>query len=92
MNPYTPELKPGYRQHASGLLVPNELSRKREVWTRDEWKVLERATKLLGSRGVDMFLRCENDACKAAPMERIRRNDGGITLRCACTDREMTRF
>lgn len=81
-----------FREHASGLLVPQELSREREVWTLDEFKILERATKLLQTRGVSLFLGCSDAKCKAQPLERIRRPDGGITLRCAHRDREFTRF
>jgi hypothetical protein len=85
-NPYT---QTGYRQHASGLLVPPDISREREVWTRDEWKVLERAAQLLKAKGVDLFLGCPEPDCKGAPMTRVRRNDGAITLRCAHKDREF---
>lgn len=74
----------GFRPHASGLYVPEEVSREREVWTRDEWKTIERATKLLTGRSVEIFMRCSHTrACAAAPMERLRRPDGGIEIRCA---------
>lgn len=85
-NPY---LGQGYKPHASGLYVPDEHSRTREVWTRDEWRILERAMKLLQSRNVDVFFGCPEPGCKKAPIERVRRNDGGVTLRCAHKDREF---
>lgn len=77
-----------FRQTESGLIVPAELSRDREVWTWDEWKVLERATKLLESRGLRLFLRCDHSReCMAHPIERIRNADGGLTMRCHHLDR-----
>lgn len=76
-----------FHEHASGLLVPDEVARVREAWTRDEWKVLERATKLLKARRIQIFLRCDEPACQKAPMTRVRSADGGITLRCEHKDR-----
>lgn len=77
----------GFRKAVSGLVLPAEVSREREVWTRDEWKVLERATKLLQSRGIRLLLGCINVECRKKPLERIRALDGGITLRCEHRDR-----
>lgn len=82
----------GFRAHASGLMVPDELSREREVWSKDEWNVLERATKLLASRGMTVFFGCSDPRCRQAPIERLRRTDGGITLRCAHKDREFRKL
>lgn len=85
-----------FREHASGLIVPDEVSRAREVWTFEEWRVIERATKLLESRGMEFFLRCGRCSARAARLgqanprlERVTRRDGGQTLRCDCTDREF---
>lgn len=78
---------PGFRRAEGGLIVPEEVSREREVWCRSEWKVLERATKLLQSRGVRLLLGCINVECRKKPLERIRSLDGGITLRCEHKDR-----
>lgn len=87
-NPYVTSRQPhGFKPHASGLLVPEPISREREVWTRDEYKTINRALKLLASRKVEVFLGCPQ--CKAAPIEKIKRNDGGLTLRCAHKDREF---
>lgn len=83
---------PGFAQHASGLYVPEEHKREREVWTYDEWRALERATKLLDARGVTLYLACPEEACKGAPIERRRNLDGGITLRCAHKDRVIVRY
>lgn len=82
-------LPAGFRESATGLIVPEAHSRKRELWTRDEWKTIDRATKLLEARGVSVFFGCPH--CPGAPMERIRRNDGGLTLQCDCTAREFTK-
>lgn len=86
----------GFREHASGLIVPDEVSRTREVWTFEEWRVIERATQLLNSRGLDFFLRCGPCTARAAAahtpppiLERRRRADGALTLRCDCTEREF---
>lgn len=81
----------GFRRSVgTGLIVPEEHSRQREVWSKDDLRLLDRATKMLASYGMEIFLGCKEPACKAAgPIERHRRNDGGITLRCAHKDREV---
>lgn len=77
-----------FRKTESGLIVPAEISREREVWTWPEWRALEKATQLLQSRGVTVYLRCDHSReCMAHPIERVRNLDGGITLRCAHKDR-----
>ncbi len=78
---------PTYRQHASGLYVPEAQSRSRFVASRDEWKTVQRATKILESFGINIFLGCPK--CKDAPIERIVRSDGGVTFRCAHRDIEF---
>jgi hypothetical protein len=80
------------RATASGLIVPEEVSRLREVVSRDDWKQLERATKMLQAHGVRIFLACDRPECAAAPLERVRRLDGGITFRCAHRDLEFTKL
>lgn len=84
--------EPAFREHASGLLVPAEQSRQREVWSYKEWQAIERATKFLESHGIQIYLRCNEPACQKTPMKRLRRRDGGITLRCAHKDREVTKL
>lgn len=83
---------PGFAQHASGIYVPEEHKRQREVWTREDWQVLERATKLLESRGLELLLRCPDPGCVETRIERRRELDGGITLRCPHKDRTVVRF
>ena len=80
-----------FRQHASGLYVPDVLSREREVWTHDEWRVIDRATKLLRKRGLDFKFACRQPACAKSPIDRVDPLDGGMVLRCAHKDRVFTR-
>ncbi len=81
-----------FRQHASGLYVPEAVSRVREVWTPDEWKALERVTKLLDERKIRVYLGCRETAeCRNTPLERFRMPDGSISLRCAHKDRVMVK-
>lgn len=75
------------RATGSGLIVPEDISREREVWTHDEGRLLDRATKLANKRGLKLLLACPDDTCKAAPIERIRLKNGDWVLRCAHKDR-----
>jgi hypothetical protein len=80
----------GYRSTGSGLLVPEEHSRKREVWTRDEGRLLDRATKLLTSRQVKFQMACARDC--GEPMTQQFKQPGGLpVLECGCTTREFAR-
>ena len=84
------ERDPAFREHASGLLVPAELSRARTVRTHDEARLLARTVKLLASMGIEVFYGCQHADCrKAGPMQLVWRNDGGLTLRCAHRDLEF---
>lgn len=85
-------LPKGYRRtSAAGLIVPADAVLEREVWTRDEARLLERATKLLEARGVALYLRCTHDDCADAPIARERAADGGLHLRCAHKDRVLSK-
>ena len=81
----------GYARHASGLLVPEELKRAREVWTRDEVKTVMRALTILDRRGIANFMGCAHPGCERTPIERIRNLDGSITMRCNHLDRVLSR-
>ena len=82
----------GYRTiSASGLVVPTETVREQEVWTRDEWKSLERAIKLLSSRSIGVYLRCEHADCGEAPIARERNPAGEMTWTCAHKARRFSR-
>lgn len=75
----------------SGLLLPPELSRKRQVWTKDEWRLLERCTKLLKARGIQILLKCEHPTCQDLPIAGSRLPDGSFQLRCEHADRVMVK-
>lgn len=84
--------EPAFREHASGLIVPEELSRERQVWTKQEAALLDRTVKLLGSRGLLVMFRCTHERCKqAGPITRTRGNGGEMILQCAHCDRVFTR-
>lgn len=91
--PFAPRaVSPRLRRNVdSGLILPEELSRATQVWTKDEWRRLERLTIMLDGHGIDMAMRCRNSACKDKPLEPMRLPDGGFRLRCQCTDRVMTK-
>ena len=57
-----------FREHASGLLVPEEVSRERQVWTKDEWKAINRVTTLLESRGMRLQFTCDAPVTEAAAL------------------------
>lgn len=80
----------GYRQSPGGLLVPSSLEREREVWTRDEWKVLDRAAALLAARGVSMVLRC--NVCRVGgALAASQGPSGERLLTCAHKQRVLSR-
>lgn len=83
--------EPAFREHESGLMVPTELSRERQVWTTQEAALLNRVTKLIGSRGMIMMFRCTHERCQKAPIERQRAPGGDMILRCEHMDRVFTR-
>lgn len=78
-----------FKRHASGLFVPEEVSREREVWTRAEWKTVDRATMFLKGRGLTVFFSCTDQRCQAGPIEKRENLDGTVTLRCAHKDRVL---
>ena len=81
-----------FREHASGLLVPEEVSRARRSLTWQEWRDLERATRLLGNErmAAEFVMRCKNPQCVDRKIERVRGGHGMI-LRCGCTDRVFSK-
>lgn len=81
-----------FRQHASGLYVPEEHSRQRIVWTREDYKLIDRAVKFLEREGITVYFQCRaTTECANTAMERIRAQDGGILLRCAHAERVVNR-
>lgn len=86
-----PQPEPFRRSVDSGLFLPTPLSRERQVWTRDEWKLLERCTKLLNSHGIQLQMQCARKTCQTKPLEASRLPSGEFQLRCAHADRVMTK-
>jgi hypothetical protein len=82
----------GYRRAvASGLIVPDEISRVRMVLSWQQWRTLEKATQDLQQAGVSIYLRCNESGCQSQPIERVRTPEGGISLRCCHADRVYTK-
>ena len=81
----------GFRRSPVGLFVPEEYSRERQAFTWQEWRDIERVTRLLTSRQVKFLMACDTKGCPDPKLERIRNLDGSITLRCGCRDRVFTR-
>jgi hypothetical protein len=89
-NPYVAPR--GYRPSTgSGLLVPDAVSRIREVWTSDEWRLIDRAMRLLHSRSVKVTLTCKSDTCDDRAIQGTTEVSGDMRLRCGCKDRIVTR-
>lgn len=79
----------GFRRIGS-LLVPASLEREREVWTRDDWKAVDRAAKVLKARGVKVVLTCEQ--CQVnGTLTMAADPTGDLTLSCAHKTRILTR-
>lgn len=86
------ELNSGFRRHeGSGLLVPEEVSREREVWTRDDLRLIDRATKLLTSRGIQVMFACTDKRCADVKITRVHGLAGDYILRCNHKDRVFQR-
>lgn len=81
----------GFRENAAGLLVPQELSRERQILTWQEWRDLEKVTKSLEARGIVLQMRCADPRCQREPITRVRTLEGGISFRCAHADRIYTK-
>lgn len=75
----------------SGLLVPEAQVRNRQVWSRDEWKQVDRASRLLRGHGVAVLMRCNRPACPDSMLTPATLADGSSVLRCGCTDRVLSR-
>lgn len=78
----------GFRETNSGLVVPEEVSREREVWLKDgeERKAFERAQRVAAKRYLSMPLVCYHERCRKNAMgctilKRVQ-VAGGYELRC----------
>lgn len=83
MNP-----EPAFQEHTSGLLVPKEVVRKRQVFTKEEWRLLDRVSKLFHTKGVALLMECDNPAC-TKKIQQVATPGAGLILRCQCTDRVL---
>lgn len=81
----------GFAPHASGLLVPEPVARRREVWPRDEWKQVDRAAKVLNGHAIAVLMKCGIPGCPDPNLEARPNPDGTLALRCGCTERVLTR-
>lgn len=82
----------GFRESNAGLLVPEAISREREVWCKDEWRLLDRATRLLTSRGIKFQFACAHPRCHGERMTLTRdKTSGDVVLQCAHKTRVATR-
>lgn len=81
----------GFRENALGLLVPEEISRERQVMSWQDWRDLEKVTKSLERRGIVLQLKCADPRCQKAPIQRVRTAEGGIAFRCEHADRIYTK-
>ena len=81
----------GFRRSVgSGLYLPESKSRIRQVWTRAEWKLLDRVAALCAARGLALRLTCTHPACTNTPLKKVRRPEG-LALQCAHADRVFQR-
>ena len=81
-----------FREHASGLIVPTELSRDRIVFPDDESRTINRAITFLNRRGIDVYFACTNKRCETAgPLEPRRTPGGDFVLQCEHADYTFTR-
>lgn len=74
----------------SALLIS---TRKRVVWTKDEWKVLNRAANVFNSHGDKLQLKCGSPVCPSQQIELIADESDSRkrVLVCGCSVREFIR-
>ena len=76
----TPE---GFRETASGLVVPAEaLRRARHTVTEEQGKVLDQATKIANAYGWFLNFGCPHEQCREQPLVQGIQIPGGQRLRC----------
>ena len=84
----------GLTRRPSGLLVPESAvpapARTREVWLREEAKLLRRLSRLLKAHHVRAVLLCDEPACREKPAITSQvEPDGTTVLVCGCKAREV---
>ena len=69
--------------------LPILTTRYREIWTRAERKILDRAAQLMAAHGDQFMLICGKPMCPEPSMhiEPYRQDADALMLRCGCTDR-----
>lgn len=94
------QLPAGYKQTASGLVVPDTVAGfEREDWPQAKVDLLRRAGAFTKSRSVSLALACEDDRCKHDPVLRrvdVAGDDRAFVLAChhkirVCVDRRQMR-
>ena len=85
-------LPQGFTDHPSGLVVPIEHRRARQVLTRDELKLIDRTAKVLAQVSVAHQMKCGKTDCPDPVLRRLPSLDGSTVLQCGCTDRVFTRL
>jgi hypothetical protein len=80
----------GFRASPEGLLIPSTVERQREVWTRDETRLVDRAMKFLHAKGLRVVMDCP--ACKVDGLLKAEQLHGGdAALLCAHKARILSR-
>lgn len=81
--------KPAFKQHASGLYVPDAIARRRVVIPRADWRGADRMFRAFGAQ---VAFKCSNRQCSDPAVREIDpQADGSRVFRCSCTDRILSR-
>lgn len=80
----------GFRSVTSGLFLPAAQNRDRQIWTREEWKLLDRVATLCAARGLRLHLECAHEACQRTPLKKVQTVEG-LALQCAHLTRVFRR-
>jgi hypothetical protein len=89
--PTDPRPPAAFRAHASGLIVPEDISRARDVFTDSESRTINRAVTLLNQHGIEVYFGCPLESCKKRPMEPRRLANGDFVLECEHASHIFTR-
>jgi hypothetical protein len=68
-------------------------TRNREVWIYDDWRLFDRACKVVRKHGDRLLLKCGAELCPSPNivLEADASAERGAVLRCGCTDRVFSR-
>lgn len=81
--------KPAFGKHASGLYVPEALTRRRVVIPKKDWKGADRMFAFFNAR---IAFKCKNESCEDPVIREVERQaDGSRIFRCGCTDRVLSK-